>query len=63
MHLIPADNLEHALSIADAILGREKKITIIPEGLTSIIRVWRVPVTTNKIELLLVSKRFKKTIR
>ena len=39
MHLIPADNLEHALSIADAILGREKKITIIPEGLTSIIRV------------------------
>lgn len=39
MHLIPADNLEHALSIADTILGREKKITIIPEGLTSIIRV------------------------
>lgn len=38
MHLIPADNLEQAMTIADGILGGEKKITIIPEGLTSIIK-------------------------
>lgn len=37
MHLLPADSLEQALAMAEAILGGEQNITVIPEGLTSII--------------------------
>ena len=39
MHMIPADNLEQALAMADTLLGGKKKVTVIPDGLTSIIKV------------------------
>lgn len=39
MHLLPACDLDQALEMADSIVGGEKKVTVIPEGLTSIIEV------------------------
>jgi len=37
LHMIPADSLEQALSMADEILGYEGSITVIPEGISCII--------------------------
>lgn len=38
MKMHPAQNLEDALGIADGLLGKSGSITVIPEGISTIIR-------------------------
>ena len=36
-HMIPAHSMEEALAMADRLLGREGTVTVIPEGISSIL--------------------------
>jgi nickel-dependent lactate racemase len=38
LHMVPASSIEEALALADQMLGREGTITVIPEGISCIIR-------------------------
>ena len=37
MKMHPADNLQDALGLAEALLGKEGSITVIPEGISTIV--------------------------